>query len=194
MREGKRGHYIGVLKENQPELKEAVETWIEASWAAQGGRPLPDHVGVDKGHGRLERRDIWRVEAGELGSYLEQEYHWPGVTVCGRIRRRRQKGEEAAEEEELTWIASAPLPQATPAQIQEWLRGHWGIENRVFRVRDVSYDEDRLHGRQIGPALAALRNGAITLIRRLGYAYVPDAWRHFSPCAPCLLLYLLAPL
>jgi len=58
--------------------------------------------------------------------------------------------------------------------------GALGIENRVLRVRDVSYQEDRLHGRKIGAGLWALQNGAVNLVCRLGYAYVPDAWRHLS--------------
>jgi hypothetical protein len=32
---------------------------------------------------------------------------------------------------------------------------------------DVSYDEDRLHGRKIGPALSLLRNLAINLLRHV---------------------------
>ncbi len=48
------------------------------------------------------------------------------------------------------------------------LRQHWMIENGVFQVRDVTHEEDRLHGRKIGLALSSLRHAAITLLRRLG--------------------------
>jgi hypothetical protein len=58
------------------------------------------------------------------------------------------------------------------------LRRHWVIENGIFHVRDVTYAEDRLHGRQIGFTLSALRNSAINLIRRAGFQYVIDARRH----------------
>jgi hypothetical protein len=54
------------------------------------------------------------------------------------------------------------------------------VENGIFRVRDVTYDEDRLHGRKIGHSLAILRNVAITLIRREGYPYIPDGWRDIA--------------
>ena len=164
-----------MLKENQPEVKEAVRVWVEGE---KGGK-APDHVTVEKRHGRIEERALWWVEAEELGAYLEEEDDWPGVQVCGRIRRVRWKGAEREVEEHL-WVCSAPGEWATPERVQGWLRGHWGIENRVFWVRDVSYGEDRGHGRKIGLALAALRDGALNLIRRLGYRYVPDAWRAFS--------------
>lgn len=168
---------------------------MRAQWARRGERPPPDHVVVNKGHGRVERREVWWVEAGELGDYLEEEYDWPGVTVCGWVRRYRWRTDGTGEEvEEHTWVCSAPVAQATPQRVQEWLRGHWGIENRVFRVRDVSYDEDRLHGRKVGLGLSALRNGVLNIIRRLGYRYVPDAWRDFSRHPDRLPQYLLAPL
>ena len=132
-----------MLKENQPEVKEAVRVWVEGE-----GREAADLVTVDKRHGRIEERSLWWVEAGELGRYLEEELDWPGVTVCGRIRR----------------------------------------------VRWVGEGEDRWSGRKIGPALAALRDGALNLIRGLGYRYVPDAWRAFSVPSGRLLHCLLAPL
>jgi len=62
----------------------------------------------------------------------------------------------------------------------EGIRGRWSVENGVFRVRDVSYDEDRLHSRKIAHHLSQIRNGAITLIRRAGFRYIPDGWRCFS--------------
>lgn len=182
-----------MLKGNQPALKAAVDLWLEAQGAA-GARPPPDHVTVCKGHGRVEQRAVWWVAAEELGAYLEHAHAWPGVRVCGRIRRSRWKADGSTEVEEHTWISSAPPERATPEQVQAWLRGHWGIENRVFRVRDVDYDEDRLHGRQVGPALSALRNGALNLIRALGYRYIPDAWRDFSGCSPRFLPYLITSL
>jgi hypothetical protein len=61
--------------------------------------------------------------------------------------------------------------------VAAYLRDHWAIENGVFRVRDVSYDEDRLHGRTIGLGLALIRNTAINLLRQQGYRFIPDGWR-----------------
>jgi len=37
--------------------------------------------------------------------------------------------------------------EATPSQ---WARGHWEIENSMFWVLDVTYQEDRSHARKIG--------------------------------------------
>ena len=54
----------------------AVRLWLEGNSIYT--RP-PDEVEVTKGHGRLEKRELWWVESEELGQYLEQEYDWPGL-------------------------------------------------------------------------------------------------------------------
>ena len=33
--------------------------------------------------------------------------------------------------------------RADPARLLHWVRGHWQIENKLHRVRDVTSDEDR---------------------------------------------------
>ena len=165
-----------------------------AEWVQHDGVPTrpPDDVQVNKDHGRLERRELWVVEGDELSDYLEQEYGWPQMRLVGQIRRLRRRLHHATWESEQTslWIAGGHLPPLTPAQLQAHLRRHWTIENAVFYVRDVTLDEDRLHGRAIGPALSALRNSAINLSRRAGFRYVPDA-RRFIPARPDLGLSLL---
>lgn len=70
------------------------------------------------------------------------------------------------------------------------LRHHWAIENGVFRVREVTYDEDRLHGRKIGLGLSDIRNPAIRLLRQYRYPYIPDAQRAIS-AQPSLAFALL---
>ena len=50
----------------------------------------------------------------------------------------------------------------------------------MHRVRDVSYDEDRLHGRSIGHVLTLVRNAAMMLLRQQGYRYIPDGWRYLQ--------------
>ncbi|MGQ9555967.1 MAG: hypothetical protein ACUVWR_17845 [Anaerolineae bacterium] len=81
-----------------------------------------------------------------------------------------------------------PLPTPAPTAPTRWrIR-----EKRVFWVRDVSYGEDRLHGRKIGLGLASLRSGAINIIRRLGHRYLPDGWRALF-ASPQLLAALTTP-
>lgn len=70
--------------------------------------------------------------------------------------------------------------KAQPHMISAWAREHWGIENRLHYVRDVTFDEDRQHLRVgTGPAMmAALRNLAISLHRLTGATNIAQALRH----------------
>jgi len=163
---------------------------------AEGEVTRPDVVQVNKGHGRIERRELWAVPSGELGAYLEQEYGWPAVLWCGRIRRKRRPSNRAEEAsvEEHSWVFGSRTIQPSPENIAHWLRGHWTIENGVFRVLDVAYDEDRLHARKTGIALSKIRHAAINLIRGLGYRYIPDGWRGISARIDCGLAFVTSSL
>ena len=69
---------------------------------------------------------------------------------------------------ELAYAVTSISPQeADPARLLQLWRGHWGVENRVFWVRDVTMDEDRCQVRT-GSApqiMAGLRNLVISLLR-----------------------------
>jgi hypothetical protein len=60
-------------------------------------------------------------------------------------------------------------------------RAHWGIENRLHYVRDVSCREDqaRTHAGHAPQVLAAFRNTTLTIIRRLGFKVV-EGFEHFA--------------
>ena len=61
-------------------------------------------------------------------------------------------------------------------------RAHWGIENRLYCVRDVMFGEDQCRVRKrSGPQVfAAVRNVAITLLRRLGFTNMVEGVEHFQ--------------
>ncbi len=66
--------------------------------------------------------------------------------------------------------------------MQRHCRGHWGIENRLHWVRDVTLGEDRCQVRTgSGPqALAAIRNTVIGVLRRAGHANIAAALRTYA--------------
>ena len=94
-------------------------------------------------------------------------------------RLRRLHGEQSTET--VYTIISLTAAEATPARLLALARAHWGIENRLHYVRDVARGEDRGRTRT-GAApqvLTALRNPALTLIRRRGLTPA-QAFDHFS--------------
>jgi hypothetical protein len=109
----------------------------------------------------------------EVVAYLA----WPGLAQVARVERRRWiKGRESVELAYL--ITSLPADEAAPEQLLRLIRDHWAIENRLHYVRDVTFLEDRCRIRAGARPIAALRNLAISLIRRAGLA-VPEARENF---------------
>jgi hypothetical protein len=97
-----------------------------------------------------------------LSGYLD----WPGAAQVLRVESEVTRGVEATCEVGYA-ITSVPRCQADAATLLGWHRGHWGIENRVHYVRDVTMGEDANRTRTgSGPqVLAALRNAAIGHLR-----------------------------
>ena len=93
----------------------------------------------------------------------------------------------------MAYAATSLTPaQANPQRLLALWRGHWGIENRVHWVRDVTFDEDRSQVRT-GSApqiMAALRNLTISVIRLAGETNIAAALRRHAvhPSRPLTLI------
>jgi hypothetical protein len=76
-------------------------------------------------------------------------------------------------------ITSLPAADAQPADLQNWARREWLIENHVHHVRDVTFREDLHQARTgTGPAvIATLRNTAIGYHRTTGETDIARATR-----------------
>ncbi len=79
-------------------------------------------------------------------------------------------------------ITSADHQAAPPATLATWIQGHWGIENRLHWVRDVSFDEDRSQVRtgNAPQVMATVRNTSISLLRLTGWTNIAAALRHHA--------------
>jgi Transposase DDE domain len=94
---------------------------------------------------------------------------WPGLAQIARLTRTRQIGGKLSIET-VYLITSLPPDQASPERLLALNRAHWGIENKLHHVRDVSMDEDRCRVRAGARALSGVRNAALGIIRRSGQA------------------------
>ena len=125
--------------------------------------PVTDHT-ADKRHGRVEER-IVKLTAAAAG------IAFPGAALAIRTTRRRKPLPGGKWRTETVHAITDPTHgQTRPAQLADAARAHWGIENRLHWVRDVTFDEDRSQIRTgHGPAvMATLRNLAISLHRTAG--------------------------
>lgn len=110
-----------------------------------------------------------------------QEVAWHGAQQVCRLQRSRTRGGKTSKET-VFLVTSLSREQAGPAELLRLSRAHWGVENRLFCVRDVTFREDacRVRTGAIPQLLAAFRNTALTCIRRLGFSCVIEALEHFS--------------
>ena len=146
------------VKANQPTLYEGIELLFAAPVS-----PLSTVRQSDR-HG--DRREV-RVLS--LSADLNAWAQWPHLAQVGRlVHRWTVRGARHTEVSYL--ITSLTEQQATPRRVLAMMRGHWGIENRLHWVRDVTFDEDRCQVRSgaAPQALAACRNLVIGLLRRQG--------------------------
>jgi hypothetical protein len=120
---------------------------------------------VEKGHGRIETRRI--AVRTKLPSRLDQ--NWPGITAICRIERIRELKDRCSRDCVYA-ITSIALEDLEPVGLLQLSRNHWGIENRLFHVRDVTFGEDacRVRSGSAPRALADMRSAALTLIRQSG--------------------------
>lgn len=122
------------------------------------------------------------------------EYHraWPQLSQVVRVERERRIGGETAVEVSY-YITSLDRQRAGASRLGELIRAHWGIENRLHYVRDVTWGEDACRVRKgSGPEiLAALRNTANYLLQRVQAPSKAAATRRFAAHpyeAVCLVL------
>jgi predicted transposase YbfD/YdcC len=175
------GHYLMVVKRNQPSLYQAIELAFAALPPINAEEAafwrLQTHITTNKAHGRLERRTLQSTTA--LNDYLE----WPGVAQVLRRTCQRTIVKTGKTTTHLRFaVTSLPRSLVSLAQVELLWRRHWTIENQLHYVRDVSFGEDRcqVHTGHAAQALAALRNGILALLRYEGWPSPPTAFRHFS--------------
>ena len=154
-----------------------------------------EHRTEDKRHGRLEKRSC-RVIDLTTDAHADQA-PFPHRRVAFRIEReRRHRKTGVVQHETVHGLSSLPFEHASAERILALVRGHWGIENRVHYVRDVSYDEDRcrVHTGHLPRNLACLANVAISIVRLKGrFDYLPQAHRHYARCPEQAVRLLLEP-
>ncbi len=178
--EEKRAHYHFIVKANQKNLLEALETEFASR------KTIPDSVTHDMGHGRIETRKIWVSQ--RLNQYLD----FPHVHQAFAIEREVIHKKTAKETLEVVYgITSADTHEASPIDILNTNRGHWCIESH-HHILDVSYAEDRCTLRTgYGPEnITCLRRFAISTIKSISKKSVAETIRKLNTNTRAVFDYL----
>ena len=128
----KGGDYLLMVKGNQPSLLSAIETAFISRHETDG---VDRNGHAEKLHGRI---------VGQVASVLPAKgivdlADWPKCKTLGRIDSIRIVGGQESDLERRYFISSRDL---TATELASAVRAHWGVENRLHWVLDVSFGED----------------------------------------------------
>lgn len=181
--------YLLAVKANQPGLRAEVEACFNDAPPAS----IASHVEHDKGHGRIERRAVSVIREVDWLSGERRfpgELRLPGAACLVRVDAEVERAGKVHRETRY-YISSAAMDATRAAQA---VRGHWGIENRLHWVLDVTFKEDHSRLRKgFGPRnMAVVRRFALNLVRAATDRRSLKLRRKRAACATDYLDQLLA--
>ena len=156
--------YILSLKANHPTLYTQVSTWFETAQSQSfAGIEYSYDRRVEAGPHRQENRQIWVVPATAI-SGLYQPSPWAGLQSVVMVVRTRQLWNKTTREVQF-YLTSLP---ADAVRIGRAIRTHWGIENQLHWVLDVTFGEDasRIRNGHSPENFALLRRMAVSLLNQ----------------------------
>lgn len=156
----KGGDYLLALKGNQSRLHDDVRLHFEEP-GPQASIQMEQAETLDKGHGRIEVRHCH--VSTDIDWLKERHPEWKNLNSIVAITSERHIGETVTQETRY-FISSSLIPAE---RMLAAVRLHWGIENQLHWVLDMSFGEDQSRIRK-GNApnnVAIIRHAALNMIR-----------------------------
>jgi len=148
------GDYILAVKGNQGALEEEVHATCK-------GTPVSDSCVVEKGHGRIEIR---RCEVFEKGLMVDFENRWEKLSTVIKITATREFPSGKIETQERFYISSLDKNN----DFNTCIRSHWGVENKLHWVLDMTFreDEQRKRAKHASANFAIVRKIGLNLLKK----------------------------
>jgi predicted transposase YbfD/YdcC len=173
-----KGGYVFRVKGNQDTLEKNIRLFFtDLPFQAS----IQKHATIDRWKGVKEIREIRISNDRELISYLS----WPGLTHVWEMKKTVTKGGGTTTTISVG-IARIPDEIAEKEKIAEQIagliRGHWGIENRLHRQRDVIFNEDKstIRENHAPQTMAILKNIVTSIFHRATVRNFKSAMRKFA--------------
>lgn len=154
--------YVLALKKNHSHLYEDVTLFLDDARASDFAEiEHAYHETVDGDHGRIETRKYWITSDID---WLGAKASWANLQSLGLVESRREIGEKV-EIERRYYLVSLP---ADGVRFSDAVRQHWGVENGLHWVLDVSFHEDacRIRKDRGAQTFSVLRHIALNLLKR----------------------------
>jgi predicted transposase YbfD/YdcC len=153
--------YVFGLKGNQPTLQaEVLNAFDDQTRSELEQSAETYHEESDKGHGRLELRRTWVLR--DL-TWISHQQDWLGLNSLVLVESHRTINGRTSVERR-TYISSL---DASAQVLGSAVRRHWGIENKLHWVLDVTFGEDaaRISNRNAAQNLALIRKISLNLLK-----------------------------
>lgn len=157
----KGGDYLISLKGNQGNLHTDVKMNFEKPTASAFFQMASTETEAEKGHGRIEVR---RCKVSTDIDWIRARHpEWAELNSIVAVESERHIGEKVSIETRY-FISSST---ATPERLLSAVRQHWGIENQLHWVLDVSFGEDssRIRKDNAPTNIAIIRHAALNMMR-----------------------------
>ena len=155
---GKGANYLIGLKGNQATLSEDVRLYFERKTHKKSFFTESE---IDKGHGRIETRACTVTEDIEWLKKLHPK--WKNLKSIIEVKSEREIKSNKSKETRY-YLSSLP---AKPDKILKAVRQHWGVENKLHWVLDMSFNDDQCRIRK-GNAprnIAIIKKTALNLLQ-----------------------------
>lgn len=156
----KKGNYVLGLKLNHPKLYEAVQEHIKKEGRNSQNRLLDD---FDHSHGRAVRRRYFGYDITKLPEIKD----WSNAKSVVAVETITSKDNDPKRKVSTEWRYYLSSHECIEQGLPNYIRNHWGIENKLHWVLDVHLkeDNDQKAERKSARSFALLKRIALNMVR-----------------------------
>ena len=163
----RKGDYLLAVKGNQKGLYLSMKSLFNDESIERD-----INTSENKGHGRLEKRTAQVISETAVMNRLKHKNNWISLNTIVKVTSERTvtlRGESHTSHESRYYICSLKNPSAE--RMQQAIRAHWGVENKLHWTIDMAFreDESRIRTNHSPANMAVLRHRAIAPIESVSY-------------------------
>jgi len=155
-----KGDYVLGLKRNHPKLYKSIDDLIIKAGENNKNRLFDD---FEHSHGRTMRRRYFGYDVRTLPEIQE----WSGAITVIAVETISSKDKDPNRKVSAEWRYYLSSHKCTDKRLPDYIRNHWGIENKLHWVLDVHLkeDNDQKSERKSARSFALLKRIALNIVR-----------------------------